>query len=243
MSGSNASPFTPLVVGQSDSGDFSSWLGRPVQIGNETYVMVQAAVAIASGKNGMQLVCAVSGGVGNFIVALATGAAGTAEFYNCGAIPAAQTVAVVSGAYFLALRDSPGHVLLVTPATTGGTGGVNEGTILMPSGTGSTLVPVNTAAVGAVTGTTVQIENLGRAAGQSLELITAVVAVSASVMYHAPFRDEWRRLPVQWRGYVFFNQHRLHNAKTMLSVIERGSCSTDYDPQGVFDAFQGLAPA
>ncbi len=55
--------------------------------------------------------------------------------------------------------------------------------------------------------------------------------------------DEWRRLPVQWRGYVFFNQHRLHNAKTMLSVIERGSCSTDYDPQGVFDAFQGLAPA
>lgn len=55
--------------------------------------------------------------------------------------------------------------------------------------------------------------------------------------------DEWKRLPVQWRGFVFFNQHRHHTAKAMLAVIDRGTCSTAYDPQGVFDAFQGLAPA
>jgi hypothetical protein len=55
--------------------------------------------------------------------------------------------------------------------------------------------------------------------------------------------EEWQRLPVQWRGYVLFNQHQGHDAKTMLSVLARGSCSQEYDPQGVFDAFQGLAPA
>ena len=55
--------------------------------------------------------------------------------------------------------------------------------------------------------------------------------------------DEWRRLPSQWRGFVLFQQHRSHDAKTMLSVLDRGKCSTEYDPQGVFDAFQGLAPA
>lgn len=58
--------------------------------------------------------------------------------------------------------------------------------------------------------------------------------------------DEWRRLPVQWRGYVLFNQH-LHPAKKMLDIVERGVAAgthaRDYDPQGVFDAFQGLAPA
>lgn len=55
--------------------------------------------------------------------------------------------------------------------------------------------------------------------------------------------DEWRRLPVQWRGFVFFNQHRHHTAKAMLTIIDGGTCSKEYDPQGVFDAFQGLAPA
>lgn len=187
MSGSNASPFTPLTVGQTDSGDFSSWLGLPVQVGVETFTMVKATSAIASGSNGLMLVTVVSGGAGNFAVVLATGAAGTAEFYNCGAIPSSLTGPVAAGAYFLALRDSPGHVLKVTPAVTGGVGGVNEGTILMPSGTGSTLVPVNTGAL-TVTGTTGNIENLGRMAGQSLENITSVVIFSASVMYHAPFR-------------------------------------------------------
>lgn len=55
--------------------------------------------------------------------------------------------------------------------------------------------------------------------------------------------DEWKRLPVQWRGFVLYNQHRHHTAKAMLAIIDRGTCSTEYDPQGVFDAFQGLAPA
>jgi hypothetical protein len=187
MSGSHGSQLTPLSVGVSDSGDFSAWLGRPVQVGNETYVAVQASVAIASGSNGRQLVCANSGGTGNFVVVLATGAAGTAEFYACGAIPSTLTGPIAASAYFLALRDSPGHVLLVTPATTGGTGGVIEGTVLMAAGTGGTLVPVVTGAF-TVTATTAMVENVGRKAGQGLEAITAVVAVSASVAYHAPFR-------------------------------------------------------
>jgi hypothetical protein len=59
--------------------------------------------------------------------------------------------------------------------------------------------------------------------------------------------DEWDRLPVQWRGFVLHNQHRQHNAKTVLAMIDRGleagTLSSDYDPQGVFDAFQGSAPA
>ena len=55
--------------------------------------------------------------------------------------------------------------------------------------------------------------------------------------------EEWERLPVQWRGFVLFNQHRTYTTQTMLSVLARGQCSTEYDPQGVFDAFQGLAPA
>jgi hypothetical protein len=187
MTGSNASIFTPLTVGTSDSGDFSAWLGRPVQIDNETYVMVKASAAIASGAQGLQLVTVVSGGVGSFAVVLATGAAGTAEFYNCGAVPASLTLAVAAGAYFLALRDSPGHVLKVTAPTTGTTGGVNEGTILMAAGTGSTLVPVITAAL-SVTAVTSQVENLGRKAGQSLDSITATTAVTCSVAYHAAFR-------------------------------------------------------
>lgn len=187
MSGSNASILTPLAVGTSDAGDFSSWLGRPVQIENEVYVMVKANVAIASGAQGLQLVCAVSGGIGNFIASLATGAAGTAEFYNCGAIPSSLTVAVAAGAYFLALRDSPGHVLKVTAPTTGTTGGVNEGTILMAAGTGSTLVPVVTAAL-VTTAAMSTVENAARKSGQALENITATTAVTCSVSYHAAFR-------------------------------------------------------
>lgn len=55
--------------------------------------------------------------------------------------------------------------------------------------------------------------------------------------------DEWKRLPVQWRGFVLHNQHRNYNVPTMLGVLARGQCSTEYDPQGVFDAFMGMAPA
>ncbi len=63
MPGSNATLLTPLSVGVSDSGDFSSWLGRPVQINEETYVMVQCGAAIASGSQGLQLVTAISSGI------------------------------------------------------------------------------------------------------------------------------------------------------------------------------------
>lgn len=55
--------------------------------------------------------------------------------------------------------------------------------------------------------------------------------------------DEWKRLPVQWRGFVLHHATRGHTAKAMLDIIDRGGMSTDYDPQGVFDAFLGLAPA
>lgn len=59
--------------------------------------------------------------------------------------------------------------------------------------------------------------------------------------------DEWRRLPVQWRGYVLHQQHRNYTAQTALAMIDRGvkggTLSAEFDPQGVFDAFQGLAPA
>ncbi len=59
--------------------------------------------------------------------------------------------------------------------------------------------------------------------------------------------DGWKRLPVQWRGFVLHHQHRQYTAKVVLEMIDRGvaggTMSADYDPQGVFDAFQGLAPA
>ncbi len=78
----------------------------------------------------------------------------------------------------------------------------------------------------------------------------ASAVVSLATYVKQVFRcdvDEWKRLPVQWRGFVFFNQHRHHTAKTMLGIVDRGveagTCSRTYDPQGVFDAFQGLAPA
>lgn len=187
MSGSNASQLTPLAVGTVDSGDFSSYLGLPIQVANETYVMVQAAAAIASGSNGMQLVTAVSGSAGNFIVSLATGAAGTAEIFNCGAIPSSLVGPIAAGQSFLALRDSPGHVLMILAAVTGGTGGIACGTILYANATGSTLSPVITGAAG-TTGTTTQIDNGLKSAGMALALTTAVVAVSGLVSYRAPFR-------------------------------------------------------
>ncbi len=188
MTGSSSTMLTPLNVGTSDAGDFSSWLGEPVQITNETYVVVQAAAAIASGSNGMQLVCALSGTAGNFIVSLATGAAGTAEILGCGAIPWTHTGPIAAGASFLALRDSPGHVMLILAAVTGGTGGIATGVMLYANGTGSTLSPVITGAAG-TTGTTTQIDNAMKNAGMSLTATTAVVAVSGIVAYHAQFRS------------------------------------------------------
>ncbi len=55
--------------------------------------------------------------------------------------------------------------------------------------------------------------------------------------------DEWRRLPVQWRGFVLHKQQLGFGAKAMLDELAKGMLSMEYDPQGVFDAFQGHVPA
>jgi len=189
MTATYASNLQPLDVGTVDTGDFSSWLGKPIQIGGETYIMVKAVTGgIASSMNGRQLISYVSGGVINWNVAPATGAAGTAEYYCVGAIPSTLTSPITGSAYFLALRDSPGHVLSVKSEVTGGDGGINSGTVLMPAGTGSALVPVITASLTTITAVTSQVENSGRRAGWALENITSTSIVSASVHYHAPFR-------------------------------------------------------
>lgn len=183
MTGSNASQFTPLSVGSSDSGDFSAWLGRPVQVGDETLIVVQAGAAIAASSNGKQLVTALSSGVASWVVALATGLADT---LNCGAIPASHTAAIVSGAYFLALRDSSQHVLKVRGTATGT---ISVGGSLC-TGSGSDLINILTGASSAsVTGTTLQIEQFANRSGIALTADTGVAAVTGSVAYRAPFRQ------------------------------------------------------
>lgn len=188
MTGPNASPFTPLSVGVSDTGDFDSWLGREVQVGGETYVMVQCGPAIAASSQGKQLVTALSSGVPSWVVSLATG---LADPKLCGAIPSSLTAAVVSGSFFLALRDSPNHQMLVLGSATGSaalTGGAYVGALLM-SNTGSTLTDVFGAATSAsVTGTTLDIHYALSNAGQCLQIQTGTVATQTYVRYRAPFR-------------------------------------------------------
>ena len=190
MTGSNASPFTPLSIGVSDSGDFSSWLGRPVQLNEETLVMVQANVAIASGSNGKQLVTAISSGQASWSVSLATG---LADPSTCGCIPWTLTGPIASGAYFLAVRDSNAHVML-TRATLTGT--LELGAELV-SGTGAELINVLTSYTAPVTGLLSTSSGIGFVLGQlrqkagiklEADTTTAVVAVSAWVRYKAPFR-------------------------------------------------------
>jgi hypothetical protein len=190
MPGSQATTLTPLTVGTTDSGDFSSWLGRPVQVNEETYVMVQANVAIASGSNGKQLVTALSSGQATWSVSLATGLADQA---CCGAIPWTLTGPIASGAYFLALRDSYNHVLL-TRATLTGT--LELGSELV-TGTGAELINVLTSYTAPVTGLLATSSGIGLVLGQlrhkaavnlEADATTAVVAVSHTVRYHAPFR-------------------------------------------------------
>lgn len=55
--------------------------------------------------------------------------------------------------------------------------------------------------------------------------------------------DEWRQLPPQMRGFVL---HRMQQGLTPAVVLEgmaSGRFAAAYDPQGTFDAFQGLQPA
>ncbi len=189
MTGTNASIFTPLLVGQSDSGDFSSWLGRPCQVEEETFVMVQANVAIASGSNGKQLATALSSGQASFVVILSTGDA--SRYLTVGAIPWTHTGPIVSGAYFLALRDSRQHILL----TLGATSGVTAGDQLMTS-TGAALINIFSGALStAFTGAASTSSGLGTLfdkvsafAAVSLETPTGTTAASGYVRYHAPFK-------------------------------------------------------
>ncbi len=187
MTGSNASNFTPLSVGISDSGDFSSYLGRPVQVGDETYVVMQCGVAIASGSQGKQLVTAVTSGLPTWVATICTG-----QVYNvAGAIPSTLTVAIVSGAYFLALRDSPAHVLATIGALTGA---VVAGEPMTPS-TGGGLINLFTGSMGTIatgastlTGLMTSMYALANSPGISLEAGTGIALITGMVKYHAPFR-------------------------------------------------------
>lgn len=55
--------------------------------------------------------------------------------------------------------------------------------------------------------------------------------------------EKWKSLPIQWRGFVLHNQHRQYNVDTTLDMIERTGASKRLSPQGVYDAYQGTAPA
>ncbi len=190
MTGTNASTFTPLLVGQSDSGDFSSWLGRPCQVEEETFVMCQASVAIASGSNGKQLATALSSGQASFVVILSTGDA--SKYLTVGAIPWTHVGPIAASAYFLALRDSRQHILLTLGATTGA---IIAGQPLMPS-TGAALINVFTGSyLAALTGVASTSSGLGalfdsiqNTAAISLEAGTGIAAISGYVRYHAPFK-------------------------------------------------------
>jgi hypothetical protein len=191
MSGTYGSNFTPLPVGTSDSGDFSTWLGRPVTVGDETLVMVQASVAIASGSNGKQLATAISSGIGSFVVTLSTG--GTASNpLTCGMIPSSLTGPIASGAYFLAVRDSKQHVAQVIGATTGAIVAfeplkVTTGALLTNVASGSLLAAL-TGVASTSSGLGTLFFDLAHSAGIALESLTGVAAVSGMVKYRAPFR-------------------------------------------------------
>jgi len=56
-------------------------------------------------------------------------------------------------------------------------------------------------------------------------------------------KEEWERLPPQWRGFVLHRQHQGLTPAMLLQGIESGTYSKLYDPQATFDTFQGTAPA
>lgn len=63
----------------------------------------------------------------------------------------------------------------------------------------------------------------------------------AHQVYHCEIA-EYDRLPVQWRGYVLA-RFPAETVSEVLKRLDRGEGRSYYDPQGVFDAYQGLAPA
>jgi hypothetical protein len=181
MTSTQASNFQPLVPGSSDAGDFSSWLGEPVQIGSETFVMVQAGGAIASGSNGKQLIAAISGVNHSFRVTVSTGGV-LDQPLVCGMIPSNHTGPIVSNSFFLALRDSDAHVAQVLPSPFS----VVTPAILMVS-TGGSLTPVFTAAT-TITSSQDNVISVKYAPSVALETLTAGVVVSCLVSYHAFYR-------------------------------------------------------
>ncbi len=186
MSGTNATPFTPLSVGKTDTGDFSSWLGRPVQIGSEVYTIMQCGVAIASGSNGKQLVTVYSGGVATWVATIATG---VAALTNCGMIPWTLTGPIASGAYFLALSRSDAAVALVRSAVTGGTGGVAADSQLITGSGGDLIAAYTGASSDTFTGLTyATVLTLRNTSAVSLEANTGTSAISGAVTYNAPFK-------------------------------------------------------
>lgn len=189
MTGSNAAALTPLSVGVSDSGDFSSWLGRPVQSNEETYVVCQASVAITGGQGGKQLATAISSGQGSFVVVLATG--GATNYAVCGAIPWSHTDTIAAGAYFLAVRDSSQHVMRLIGSATGA---MEAGGLLTVS-TGALLTNILTGNAAPLTGQAATASGLGvifdgfkSQCGMCLTADTGVASVSGWVRYRAPFR-------------------------------------------------------
>lgn len=181
MTSTQASNFQPLSVGVTDAGDFSSWLGEPVQIGTETYVMVQANAAIASNSNGKQLIAVVSGVNHTFKVTISTGGV-LDQPLVCGMIPSTLTVPIVSNTFFLALRDSDAHVAQVLPSPFSSV----TPAILMVS-TGGSLTPVFTAAT-TVTATQDNVISVKYAPAVGLDTLTTGVVVSGLVVYHAFYR-------------------------------------------------------
>jgi hypothetical protein len=64
----------------------------------------------------------------------------------------------------------------------------------------------------------------------------------AKQVFHCS-EDEWRRLPPQMRGFILHRQDKGLTPGIVLEGMDAGRFSSVYDPQGTFDAFQGLQPA
>ena len=64
----------------------------------------------------------------------------------------------------------------------------------------------------------------------------------AQQVFHCT-EEEWRQLPPQMRGFVLHRQSQGLTPAIVLEGMAAGRFGSAYDPQGTFDAFQGLQPA
>lgn len=60
-------------------------------------------------------------------------------------------------------------------------------------------------------------------------------------VYHTT-TEKWRRLPMQWRGFVLQHGRFGHSVDAILDLIDRGQATAKLDPQGVYDAYNGTCP-